>query len=335
MWGYEKLDFTKPSTWWFFGKRFSGKSSGSEMIAAKHIDKGATVFDLFAARDNENLAWGRSPYQDVLYVVGDNAILKTDLPWCKVSDFSLKEAEKHQVVVTCPGFYLRNEDLQYVSLSRLVDILKWRDEWEKLDVLVVREASRLITSRIRAGKVKSRMEAQYDFIDLHNEAYHTGLTACIDSLRYKAIDIDVREVANYTVVKKTGKMGFPEELKFVLSKVHPNYLRRMPPGDLTLYTDNDNIAVGRFEEVPWHIERGENIMKSLKLVPEPDPKWKSGEVQDAHRGAEPEVNEEIHDRMVEMQSKGASYREIQREMGFSLETIFKHLKGRCSCHRSA
>jgi hypothetical protein len=332
--GHEKLDFTKPSTWWFFGKRFSGKSSGAEMVTAKHVDAGATAFDLFAARDNENLAWCRSPFKDVYLVCGDNAKLVTDFPWCKSSEFVLREAEKHEIVVTCPGFYLRNEYLQYSTLSKMVDILKWRDEWDKLDCLVVREASRLIASRIYAGKVSNRIEAEYDFIDLHNEAYHTGVTAAIDSLRPVSIATDVREIANYTVMKRLGKMRIPKEFNYLMRYIDPTYMRRMPPGEFILYTDNDDLAIGKFDEIPWHVKRGENILKSLNIQVEEDPNWQKGELQEKlkEQGREPAVTKDIHDRMDEMRKGGASYRDIQRETGFSLETIFKHLKGRCSCY---
>ena len=340
--GRERMNFRQASTYWSFGKRFSGKSSLIELIGSKYLEEGATLFDIFSARDGESLAWLRSPYTDVMLVCGDAMKLECPWPWVKMKDFRLEEAERHQLVITCPQFYA-NEYEQYATLSRLVDILKWRIVWDKVDVLMVREAGRLVASRIISGKVSNRLEAEYDFIDLHNEAYHTGLCALIDSVRPIAVAPDVREIANYVFVKKMGRMKIPAELWYVMKHIDPQYLRRMPIGQFVMVTDNDNVAVGYSDKVPWHISRGENLMKNLGITVQRDSAYVAPSRQSA--GAIPEtgrkITQAIHANIMEMRRNGKSYREIrdslQAQGGPALnpvtigEEIKDHEYARCGC----
>ena len=262
------FSFDKAATYWVFGKRFVGKSSLLEAVATNHLYHGATVFDIFSARDNESLAWFRSPYKDILLVCGDSVELffTGDIKpkWCHISEFNLQEAEAHQIVVTVPGFYSTDYE-QYAALSRLVDLLKQRHKWNTIDLLLVREASRLLASRVMSGKVQNRMEAEYDFIELVQEAYHSGVGIAIDSLRPLSIEISIREIANYSFIKRMGRLSIPKEFNHVMSLVHPRALRKMPIENFVLMTDMDDKFVGHFGEIPWHIKRGEDIMDSLGI----------------------------------------------------------------------
>jgi len=252
-----------------------------EAIASKYLDKGATVFDIFSARDGESLAWCRSPYQDILLLCGDSVSLDTKYQWTKISDFTLAEGESHQLVVTTPQLYGSDYE-QFAALSRLTDMLKMRAVWNKIDVLLVREASRLLRSRIISGKVKNQQEAEYDFIELHNESYHTGVAALIDSLRPMSIAPDVREVANYLMIKRIGRMRIPREMLYLYRFFKVGYLRNMPPGEFAMVTDSDNVAGGWFDKIPWHVKRGENLLLNLGIKVERD-------VEKAHKQEKQEI----------------------------------------------
>lgn len=274
--GYDPINFEEASTHWIFGKRFSGKSSLNEGIGTYYLANGSTIFDLFGARDNESLAWLRSPFKRILLVCGDKMRIDSNYPFCKASDFKqqgfLQLVERHyEIVLTCPSFYL-NEQEQYRALSTIVDCLKWRSGFgKKMDFLLIREAGRLLTSRIVSGKVKNRFEAEQDFIDLHNEAYHSGLGSGIDTLRPNGLDISVRDIANYTYIKKVGRMTIPREY-FHLGQYYTwEDIRMMNKEDFILFTDNNALSSGFFTKVPWHIERGENIMETYQIRVFEDP----------------------------------------------------------------
>lgn len=317
--GRERLSFRKASTFWTFGKRFSGKSSVLEMVAIKYLNEGATIFDIFSARDSESLAWLRSPYKDVLLVVGNSTRLKTKWNWIKMGDFNLREAESHEVIITTPRFYISPYEM-YAAISQLTDVLQWRTTWDHIDVLMVREAFRLLASRIVSGKAKNRLEAETEFVELHNEAYHTGLATLIDSIRPIAILPDVREIANYVFIKRIGRMKLPKDMEYVLRRIKPAYLRRMPIDQAVILTDNNNIGIGKFPKIPWHVERGENLLRNLgiEIVRESDAKAQAEETQkDARQNISLSMNPrkkistlELHQQILALRSEGKDYRTI-------------------------
>jgi len=333
----KKLMFNEAATYWTFGKRFVGKSSLGETIVTHHLAAGCTALDLFCSRDNESLGWCRSPYKnDVLLLVGNTVSLefeKETFPWMRINEFSLKEAEKHKLVVTAPKFY-SSEHEQYTALSSVVDMLKWREEFKKIIILVVREASRLLRARIVAGVVKSQMDAEYEMIDLLQESYHTGVAIMIDSLRPLSIEKSVREIANYTMIKRLGRQSLPDEFKFLMSVINPSDLRVMPIDQFVLWSDDDMIAIGSFDMVPWHIIRGESMMKSLGIKVKAVQSTTEITFSDAKR----KVTREIHLKIVELRNEGLSFEKIanRSEVNLAMNTVRvqvqQHQKGLCLCN---
>ncbi len=345
------FDFSKAGTYWVFGKRFVGKSSLLEAIATHYLLEGATVFDIFSARDNESLAWFRSPYKDIYLVCGDSVDLFFDgdvkPQWCHISEFSLSESEKHDLIITVPSFYSSDYE-QYAALSRLVDLLKQRSKWNSIDLLVVRESSRLLASRIMSGKVQNRMEAEYDFIELVQEAYHTGVAIAIDSLRPLSIEISIREIANYAFIKRMGRLSIPKEFRQVMRYVDPLSLRKMPVANFVLLTDMDDKFVGHFSEVPWHIARGEDILELLKIRIEKRVKGKKAEESSPEAPSAPEPQPESqfqeaaqskHHAIVMLRfSEHLSYDDIAGRLGLKKGAVQYHLerhKNRlCDCRET-
>jgi hypothetical protein len=58
----DNITFTVPNTWFCPKLRGEAKSTFLERVGMNHMEKGTVLFDLFASRDGENLAWLRSPY---------------------------------------------------------------------------------------------------------------------------------------------------------------------------------------------------------------------------------------------------------------------------------
>ena len=331
---YEKrledaFDWSSPDAYWCFGKRKSGKSNVLEAIATNCMAKGAVILDLYSARDNEALAWCRSPYSVKLWT-GNSIDLKfegKEYPWGHMKDFNLKEAEKYSVNITVPGFYSSRGEM-YRSLSRILDMLKDRSEWNTNIILLVRESTRLIQSRLFAKAVKGQLEAQYDFIEVMQESYHNGVGVAVDSLRPLSIDINVREVANHVIVKRAGRLTLPRDMKLLWHYIRPQYIRRMPLEDFVVYSDSDDLMVGDLDLVPWHIIRGENIMKQLGITPvasvdspldsEDEPERDKPEGQSGRPSKEtPEMKQKI----LALLEEGKTREDIAGEVKLSLRTV--------------
>ncbi len=346
--GFEEITWKQASTSWVYGMRFAGKSNLVEIIGLKYLLSAMrrtyknTLFDIFSARDSESLGWVRSPWNDVLLVVGNSVSLHTNLKWIRMEDFALKEAEEHEVVITVPRFFSTEYEM-FATLSSLVDILKWRVGFDprSIDCLLIREAGQLLASRLVSGAARNIQEAEYDFIDMHNQAYHVGLATVIDSLRPISIAPAVRELANYTFMKRMGKMKIPRELYYILKRVDPYWLRRMRDDEFLLHTDKDNYAAGTNPLLPWHIQRGEDIVKGLGIQIEPNiAKAKELETKDSTPKREHKVTPEYHKEIITLKEEGKSYRAIidllQGKVHLSLQNIsietHNHHRQVCSCY---
>jgi len=97
---------------------------------------------------------------------------------------------------------------------------------------------------------------------------NTGLALAFDSLRFTSITPEVRDIADYTFIKRLGRMKIPKELNYILRYARPRYLRRMPKAEFVLYTDTDDIYSGHNAAVKWHVNRGEAPLDLMGIKPE-------------------------------------------------------------------
>lgn len=348
--GYEKLRWNQPSTHWAIGLRHTGKSSLLEAICTNYAETDrSTIFDLYSASDNEGLTWLRSPYNQTLLIVGKDAKITShnnSIAWRRINEFTLEEAEQYQTVIAVPKLF-RTEYEQYSALSYITRKLSERDSFNKVNVLIIREAGEYIRSRVVTGEAKNHLKAIFDFIHLHNQAAHSGLAVCLDSLRALAIDISVREITNYVYFKQIGSRAIPKDIYHLLRHIMPHLLRRLPKEAFILLTEKDNIAIGRFNPVPWHIRKGEGLMKNLGIQVEFESKTQSNPDNPLIELHEPKdlkrkVTLEIHQEIIRLRNLGLSYGNIQRELAtgplaiklnpYTIGTTLKeHLAHICPC----
>ncbi len=310
-----------------FGMRYSAKSAFLEAVSCKFRKHNATIIDVFGSRDGESAAWAQDscPYKNILFLTGDSVKLdfaNRKFDQIKISEFTLKKAEEYEIVVTTPRFY-KSENEQYRALSRIVDCLKWRDEFLqkdgslKIDCLLVREARKLLTSRIVAGAARDIQAAERDFIDLHDEGYHVGVSFLIDTLRPGALEINIREIANYTIIKRIGKMELPRQY-WHLAKYFNNdwdYIRGMPLDEFILQTDKNAVCNGHFDKVPWHIVRGESLITKLGISIVTEPGISISPVSTYTNSDARKVDLEAHLKIIKLKSEGLSYEKVAREIG--------------------
>ncbi len=332
--GREEQDFRQPATHWVFGKRFSGKSALVEALASNALILGSTVYDIFCARDSESLAWLDSPFKKVLLLCGDSVKINSKYDFVQMKDFDMHKADDYQLVITTPAFYSNDAEMYHV-LTDLVDMLQNRIVYNKTNFLIVREARKLVSSSIRAGKVRNKAEAEEKMIDLVQEAYHAGLGLIIDSLRPMTVEINIREISNYVYLKRMGRLTIPNEFKHLMRHVTPQFIRKMPIPAYLFYTDEDNIAVKRFDLPYWHHKRGTDVLKKFGIKVE-----KVGEdTEITYNDSRRKVTPEIHKKIVVLRNDGNSLQKIGSvllgEITLTRYTVEKevtaHKKGKCLC----
>jgi hypothetical protein len=100
-----------------------------------------------------------------------------------------------------------------------------RMSWDKLIYCLVREAANLYYSRLKVDPNQNLAKA--NMIYLIREARHVGMAMGLDTLRMMAIDIDVRAVTDFRVLKSQGVMGLAKELHFMYRLLEPSKLANM------------------------------------------------------------------------------------------------------------
>ena len=224
IYGHEIIDYSRASTHFVFGIRFAGKSSLLETIASNYIINGGTIFDLYCADDSESLAWLDSPYKKILLVCGNSMRIKSKWRCVQEKDLDLNETKNYQVVLTCPEFF-SNKNEMYICLMNIVTRLRKRTIFppkNSINFLLVREASELISSQMRASNKRiNQQEAMEEILTLVKQAFHANLAIGIDSLRPATININMRQIANFTYIKTMGKLDISKEYSWIMKRIIP------------------------------------------------------------------------------------------------------------------
>ena len=259
--GNDKINFRRPDIWFVQGVHGSGKSSFLEHIGEQYLRKDACVVDLFGSRDGEGLAWLRSRWakrKNILLLKGDNVNVKAPVDVKNASDFTLQEILDYDIIISASPLY---EDIneEYDKVNRIVDILYKRFTWKRLVYVIVREAANLYYSRLKL--VENQVEAKTQFIYLLREARHMGIALGLDTLKYTSIDVDVRTLSDFMVIKQLGVLGLPRDLSWLYSFFDPIKLQNLKPQYFVIVSKEGSIGVGSFPYPKWHKKEKENILE--------------------------------------------------------------------------
>jgi len=134
------------------------------------------------------------------------------------------------------------------------------------------------------------------------EARHMGVALGLDTLRFYSIDIDVRNLADYTIFKSQGVHGLPKDLKWLYKYFAASLVRNMKPNQFIIITKRGRIGYGIFPEIPWHKQEKENIIKACGLTIEYEAPSKVQEGID--KGIYTTVGDEEHAKIISMFSDG-------------------------------
>lgn len=311
--GKEKVELNRPKTFLNIGQRGSGKSSLLETIASNY----GKIIDLFGSRDNEGLSWCRSPLKDsVLFLVGDSIKIQSDWPSKKISELSFSDLLDYDVITSVHAFY-GNADEEFIGLNRILEVIYRRTHWDYPWFLLVREAANFIYSRIKLSK--NQHVAKADFIYLLREARHMGFAVGVDTIRWTAVDVEIRDVSDYTFIKSVGRKGLPPDIRFIYRYINPYSMMRMKPNQFILITDSGSIGVGGFDYPPWHKEEKEDLIRKFNIEIE------YGSIPDYGNPRSKRVSDFEHKRIIDLYEELHSMAKVAERLGRSTKTIKDHI----------
>lgn len=259
--GREKLNFNRPNIFLPVGLPGSGKSSLLEWLALKH----KKVVDLFGSRDNEALGWCRSPLKDeILFITGDSVEINGKWDTIPISKLKYEDIKRYRVILSVHAFYT-NYNEEFWAMNEIIQRLWARTHWVDPWYLGIREAANFIYSRIKI--VKNQALAKADFIYLMRELRHSGYSIGADTIRWTSMDKEVRDLANYTFIKRVGVHGLPDDIHWLYKFIDPAKLMDLHPSCFVLVSSRGPIALGNFEEISWHKKEKEDILRILDLEP--------------------------------------------------------------------
>lgn len=319
--GSESIKFNRPYTWFDLGVRGSGKSSLLECIGENYLSKGHAILDLFGSRDGESLAWLRSPWakdKKILLLHGENCDVEAPCDTKTVEQLKLKDFEEYDILISASPCY-HNIDDEFVNAARITDKLYKRLSWKRLVYGIAREASNLYYSRLKVSD--SQIYAKAQMIYIIREARHCGLALGLDSVRFFSIDIDVRSMSDFLLLKSQGISGLARDLHWLYSIFHPHVLRNMPPQNFIILSRKGAIGMGQFSEISWHKKERENILKSVGVRVEYGEPVKGGE----YKGTFKTVGDREHSEIVSLYIEGSSYEAISTEKERSTKTVHDHI----------
>jgi len=274
--GNGSIPLGKPYTLLVQGIRGSGKSSLLERLGELHLQRGQTVFDMFASRDGESLAWLRSPFVEdkkVLLLRSPSVDVDCSWPVLNVEELRLSHFNEYDLIISAAPLY-RNFGEEIYYIAKITDMLFHRVYWRKLIYAICREASNLYYSRLKIAG--DQLEAKAQLIYMLREARHSGVTLALDSLRYKSIDVDVRSVCDFLVFKEQGFNKVDKDLRFLYRYFQPYSIQQMPPELFIILSRRGCIGFGCFDEVTWHKKEKENILKAVGIKVEYGEELKRG-----------------------------------------------------------
>jgi hypothetical protein len=226
--GNDKINFNRPNTFFVIGVRGGAKSTWLETIGAHYLEKGHSLLDLFGSRDGEGLSWLRSPYakdRKILLTHGENVSVEAPCDTKPATEISLSDFENYDIIISASPLYLGPDD-EFTCAAMLTDKIYKRLSWKRLVYCLCREAANLFYSRLKVSENQIISKSQMTY--LVREARHVGMALGLVSVRYYSIDIDIRNLSDFIILKSQGLTGLTSDLKWLYSIIEPTMIRNMP-----------------------------------------------------------------------------------------------------------
>jgi len=310
-----KNTFKKATPYLVIGVPGSGKSSLLETIAFHY----PRVIDLFGSRDNEGLAWIRSPLgKQVLFLKGKSVSIDCNCADVQdITDVKISDFEKYKVILACSCFFSSLQE-EWFGLAKLVDKLWYRESWTEPWALIVREAANLLYSRVALGD--NQYQAKNYMIYVMREMRHLGYALCVDALRSMDIDVDIRTLAFFTWIKALGIEGLRGHLRFVYAYYNANKLMSLSQDRFVVLHNRGPLGCGSFNMPYWHKLEHENLRTIFDI------RIKRGEMPHIPGSGSAQVGDYGHLGIIKARIEtGKSMAELGEKLQRSPATIKKHI----------
>jgi len=261
--GNSFINYSRPNMFYVIGIRGSGKSNFLEAIGENYLENGSPILDLCDARDGEGLGWAKK-YRDDVLILHDK-FTEVECPYAHkyFEDLSLRDFRDYKIVVNSTLLYCDFESYLDAVNTILLKLHHSRRHWKKPIYVLIREAQNIVYARLR--KVKDQTQAKAEATYLLRESRHVGLATGIDTLRLTSVDIEVRIMADFLVIKNMGMFSLPKDIYFLYSYIEPYFFRVMRPQDYIVLSKEGAIGLGEVGLVSFHKEEEENILNELKI----------------------------------------------------------------------
>lgn len=309
------IHFRNCVTYLVLGPKDSGKSANLEAIAVQGQHE--KIVDLFGSRDNEGLAWCRSPLDKVLFVIGDTMDVKSSWNTKRVSNLRLSDFQAYDVILSVSSFH-PSIDAEFEGMSRIIDLLWGRLSWQRPWMLMIREASSYLYSRIKKGKRQD--EAKADLLYLLREIRHMGFAVGCDTLRWTGVDADMRGPCDYVIIKRVGIEGLPSKLRWLYGRIHPYSMMNPHQRIFVVISNKGPVGVGTFDLPYWHKKKKENLLELLDI------KVERGEAPDYGNEARNTVSDFEHVKLVSEYAKVRSMHKVAKRFSRSPATVGQHIR---------
>jgi len=320
--GKDYISFRRPSLWFVQGIRGSGKSSFLEHLAEINLSLGHAVWDMYASRDGENLAWLRSKWageKRILLIKGEYVDVDCSYPVKTAGEVTLSDFERYDLLISSPPLFL-NMDQEFTMLGQLTDKVYKRLEWKRLIFVVMREAANFLYSRMKL--VDDQTEAKTQTVYMLREGRHCGISFGLDSVRLLSIDVSVRSIADYLILKSQGHQSLQREYRWLFRYFQPYSIMHMPQSCFAIITKKGCVGYGTFKYPRWHKKEAENILKAVGIHVE------YGEIPKTakYRGSYKTIGDEEHAEIIRLYlDEGLSMARIAEELNRSSASVKMHI----------
>lgn len=245
--------------------------------------------------------------------------MQSSFPVKQVDQLTLQDLEHYDIIISSSPLYV-NPDQEFFDAAKLTNLMYRRLHYKRLLYCIIREASNFYYSRLKVSD--NQVLAKANMIYLIREARHMGIALGIDSLRYYSIDIDIRSLSDYLILKSQGVDGLASDLEWLYSFFNPHVIRYMKPEYFIVIARTGSLGLGTFPFHEWHKQEKEDIVASVGL------KVEYGEVlhEAENRGLFKTVSDKEHAEIITsyLQEK-MSMRAIAEKLGRSSRTPLEHI----------
>ncbi len=279
---FKKVIGKRPVTYMTVAPRGEGKSSLGEAIAVRY----RKIIDVLGADDGESLCWckqsflewfegryGRKP--KILFIIGENMKVtsKENFDTATIQEVHLKTIFEYDIITTTQYFFkwycLKGDDKEYYdTIGKLINIISMRKSFSaqrrEAWALLARESSDWAYART---KVTANAEENKALLLKDARKFrHKGIAFICDILRITNQDKEIRDLAEYTIMKGLGVDGLPNRWRWMYRYWDPNNFTACRVDHFSILTIKGDLGHGQFRKPFFHKEEYDNLFEECEII---------------------------------------------------------------------